>query len=75
MVAQPHFDPAPVIRAMAIQGYIIETLAAKAGCSKNAIWKITNAKSARPRHLHAVCKILGVSVEACYPIEEGAGRK
>ena len=72
MVAQPQFDPTPVIRAMAIKGYKLETLAAKAGCSINAIWKITNNKATRPKYLHKVCKVLGVAVEDCYPLPETA---
>jgi len=66
------FDPAPVVRAMAIKGYTLDDVARRVGkkCSRNAVWRITNAKGPRPAYLHEVCKLLGVKIEDCYPLPE-----
>jgi DNA-binding Xre family transcriptional regulator len=70
------FDPVPIKRAMAIRGLTLSEVAERVGCSKNAVWRITNAKTWRPAYLHAVCKLLNVAVEDCYPLSESrlAGR-
>ena len=72
MAEQPQFDPTPINRAMAIKGYKLVSLAKKVGCSVNAVWSITNAKSNRPKYLKEVCKVLGVKVEDCYPLPTAA---
>lgn len=82
MVAQPQFDPSPIIRAMAIQGYKLESLARKLGCSTSAVCNMIRGLSTRSRYLLPACEILGVDVEACYPLTppekptpKGASRK
>jgi len=66
------FDPSPVVRAMAIYNLTLDQLAARVGgrCTRQAIWRITNAKGPRPAYLHEVCKLLGVKIEDCYPLPE-----
>jgi DNA-binding Xre family transcriptional regulator len=68
------FDPTPIIRAMTIKDLSLVQVAALVGnkCSGNAVWLITNAKTTRPKHLHAICKVLGVKVKDCYPLPENA---
>jgi len=67
------FDPMPIRRSMAMKNLTLREVACRIGCSIGAVWRITTAKTTRPKHLHDVCKLLGVKVEDCYPLSETTG--
>lgn len=63
------FDPMPLKRAKLIRRMKVVDLARRADCSICTISDVLNGKRSNSKALAALCEILGVPVDACFPEE------
>lgn len=63
------FDPRPLRRARAVKGWNLSLIAQVVGCSVTTVSMTLSGKSRKASTVAEICKVLGVDVSECYPVD------